>query len=202
MHGFDARTPSLEVVDNPMSKKLAYEENENVLIRLKHAHKLAAQAISEAQTIQKEKYDLDAKPTHLQMGDLVLITHEWLKEGQCKKFGPKYTGPFKIVGFDYPNVELKQLNRNRKRTMTVHLQRVKKFYGNPSLLEKLAQGRMPELNRCGACKLRYAKEDGRMWIGCDGCLEWYHFECQDLKEEPDRQIWYCRRCILKPGMRK
>jgi hypothetical protein len=172
-----------------------FEQNERIASKIRDAHRLAAQAMEMEQQRQRLAFDKGAKLSNLQIGDLVLITNEYLREGQCKKFGPKYRGPYKLAKIDYPNVELKQIKPVRKRTITVHLQRVKKFYGNIHLLQKMEQGRLPELNRCATCKLRYRKQDGDSWIGCDGCLEWFHFRCQDVVEEPDRILWYCRRCV-------
>ena len=71
---------------------------------------------------------------------------------------------------------------------------MKKFYGTPNLLEKLEQGALPEMNKCNTCQARYVPNEEEEWIGCDGCFEWYHFRCQDLTEEPDTQLWYCKDC--------
>ena len=32
-------------------------------------------------------------------------------------------------------------------------------------------------------------------IECDGCLEWFHVACVDLKQIPKAKRWYCRCCF-------
>ncbi|GAB1602317.1 transcription initiation factor TFIID subunit 3-like [Argonauta hians] len=48
---------------------------------------------------------------------------------------------------------------------------------------------------CPACTL---PDDGSAMIGCDGCDEWYHWPCVNIKEPPpEKDPWFCSKCILK-----
>ena len=193
-HGFDARTPTTLVLDNPMTSRISFESNETIVNRLREAYSLAHKELDKVQSRQKTAYDQGVRVNHLRIGDLVLRVNDYWTKGQCKKFNPRYRGPYVIVGIDYPNAELKEVHSGRKRTLVVHLQRIKKFHGQPKLMESLKQGHPPELNRCGWCKVRYIPSSGDSWIGCDGCQQWFHFHCQDLKHEPENLLWYCKKC--------
>ena len=34
-------------------------------------------------------------------------------------------------------------------------------------------------------------------MGCDGCDEWFHFDCIGIKEESvlDFESWFCKNCL-------
>ena len=193
-YGFEARTPASILLEQPPNKSFKFGSNERIMSRMRESFRLAHEALEKEQSRQKRQYDQKAKPTELRVGDLVLRVNDYLMKGQSKKFAPRYRGPYRVASIDYPNVELQHLDASKKRTLTVHLQRVKKFIGHPRLMDHVNQGRLPELNRCGDCGVRYTKGDKSSWVGCDGCLSWYHFRCQDLTEEPQRLLWYCRAC--------
>ena len=42
------------------------------------------------------------------------------------------------------------------------------------------------------CKVCSHELDG-FTIACYGCLEWYHFQCAGLKNNPKRKEWFCRQ---------
>ena len=31
-------------------------------------------------------------------------------------------------------------------------------------------------------------------IGCDQCLKWMHFQCEEIKRTPKEEIYYCQKC--------
>ena len=46
---------------------------------------------------------------------------------------------------------------------------------------------------CPVCGANFADdEENKKWIGCDGCLRWWHFSCLDLTEVP--VDFYCSDC--------
>lgn len=48
---------------------------------------------------------------------------------------------------------------------------------------------------CPGCKL---PDDGSPMIGCDGCDDWYHWPCVNIREEPpSEEQWFCQKCLLK-----
>jgi hypothetical protein len=52
-----------------------------------------------------------------------------------------------------------------------------------------------EQGNCATCKKAYAtdKTKKQRWVACDGCDEWYHFECQNVKKKP-KGTWLCKGC--------
>lgn len=48
---------------------------------------------------------------------------------------------------------------------------------------------------CPGCKL---PDDGSPMIGCDGCDDWYHWPCVNIREEPpSEEQWFCQKCLVK-----
>ena len=54
--------------------------------------------------------------------------------------------------------------------------------------------------RCSVCKQILPNGDSA--IGCDICLEWSHFKCQNISANPTYKYWYCKRCKISTSKRK
>lgn len=52
-----------------------------------------------------------------------------------------------------------------------------------------------------------SKQNGESWecsecdidletrsVGCDSCLNWYHFHCAGIKQQPRSNKWFCKSC--------
>ena len=47
--------------------------------------------------------------------------------------------------------------------------------------------------QCPVCGVNFSDdEEDRQWIGCDGCLRWWHVSCLQLRDIPDD--FYCSDC--------
>ena len=46
--------------------------------------------------------------------------------------------------------------------------------------------------RCSICKKSLENDDST--IGCDICLQWSHFQCQNINMTPSNKYWCCKNC--------
>ena len=97
-------------------------------IKLTEAHKLAHFYIDKAQVRQKRLYDLAVNATNWKVGDVVYKYTPTIPIGLCKKFVPKWSGPFIIQEIDYPNVLLFDTVKQLTILPWVHVNRIKRGY--------------------------------------------------------------------------
>ena len=45
---------------------------------------------------------------------------------------------------------------------------------------------------CPVCGVNFLDDENKHWIGCDGCLHWWHDSCLHLTEIPLE--FYCSNC--------
>lgn len=53
--------------------------------------------------------------------------------------------------------------------------------------------------RCGVCRLATSTSyTVSKWVACDECDQWYHFECEKIKEDlGENDSYFCSRCVNK-----
>jgi hypothetical protein len=64
---------------------------------MQEAHELARQSLQMQQQRQKREYDIHARPSKYEVGDVVLLMNSGRKVGQSKKLAPLWKGPFVVV---------------------------------------------------------------------------------------------------------
>ena len=64
---------------------------------MQEAHELARQSLKMQQQRQKREYDIHARPSKYEVGDVVLLMNSGRKVGQSKKLAPLWKGPFVVV---------------------------------------------------------------------------------------------------------
>ena len=80
---------------------------------------------------------------------------------------------------------------------TVSLHRVRKYFHAKaweSLLTRVEHRKQNPEWYCAVCHHELGSEES---VGCDACLEWYHFKCAGLSHKPKRKVWICRQCHKK-----
>lgn len=83
---------------------------------LQHAHKMAVQLLEKMKMNNKKFFDKSAKPLNVQINDFVLVENQ-----PYEKHKSKYSGPFRIIDIQGPNVILKSKNK----TINIHKDRVR-----------------------------------------------------------------------------
>ena len=78
------------------------------------------------------------------------------------------------------------------RDHNIDVHRIKDYFsksGWKKLLEMIQEKKKNDW-ACSVCSLALDNEQ----VGCDSCLEWYHFSCVGLSKQPKTKKWYCMRC--------
>jgi hypothetical protein len=44
---------------------------------------------------------------------------------------------------------------------------------------------------CGQC---FNEIEEVRSIGCDSCLNWFHYSCGGVKSDPKTKYWFCKKC--------
>ena len=109
----------------PRSHKQHVEE---LLQRLKVAHKIAKSNIDQTKEQNKERYDKNAKEPSYNVEDRVLLKVMHRIQGVSKKLTPKWTGPYYITRLG-PNstFKLRRCSDNVELKPLVHADRLKRF---------------------------------------------------------------------------
>lgn len=102
------------------------------------------------------------------------------------------------IWFDH----LTEVARNRKRGAAKAAEtRLKKKETQPLAVvcqeevcqEECPQDQEEEVYRCGTCGIKES-DSGLFWIACDICDTWYCAACECLHEEPDTEMYVCKKC--------
>ena len=119
------------------------------------------------------------------------------------KLYPEFNFPYRVVGINLPNVDIENVVGPRTQRRTVHVNRLRDFpvpWVIPTR-HSVPDDTQAERHQdwvCRFCKGSYNEDDlthsGRVWIGCDYCLEWMHMRCAGLAEEPTEELWHCPGC--------
>jgi len=95
---------------------------------LQKSKEIAYRNIHLAQETQKEYYKRNGHPRDFQIGEQVWIFTPIVKSGTAKKFAHQWFGPFRIIDrLSQLNFRV-QSNRKSKKTMLVHINRMKKYF--------------------------------------------------------------------------
>ena len=46
----------------------------------------------------------------------------------------------------------------------------------------------------GCHKCEEDLHNGLPSIGCDSCLNWFHWDCEGIKTRPKTKFWFCKKC--------
>ena len=74
----------------------------------------------------------------------------------------------------------------------IHL--VRRYFSNDAwmVLQDLVERKKEQ--DTWSCKSCCHDLEGQSII-CESCLEWFHFHCVGLVQQPKSKNWYCRQCI-------
>jgi hypothetical protein len=93
---------------------------------LQSSYEMAKNNIKVKEECSKEYYDKNVNVPLFSVGDKVLLYDEKVRRGRSLKLSPPWIGPYEIIGVDGVNITLK-LPKNR--TLKVHTDRLKQFFG-------------------------------------------------------------------------
>jgi hypothetical protein len=172
-----------------------------------------ARHIELAQQQYKHYFDRRARRREFFLGDIVTMRkREKIDERRItNKFHPEFERLYRVVDINGPNLKLQSLSGANRPAKSYNMALCKHFGGSvedyTNYENKL---RAHQDERVAASKMDYfcAKCDGSYrsdtesgqeihWIECDLCLEWFHFGCVDLYQEPVHAVWYCPDCIKR-----
>jgi hypothetical protein len=94
--------------------------------RLQSCYETARMTLKTQKERSKEYYDRNVNTPLFSVGDKVLLHDERIRRGRSQKLSPPWMGPCEITDVDDVNITLK-LPRNR--TLRVHANRLKPFFG-------------------------------------------------------------------------
>ncbi len=125
------RDPYLNIEAALMNKDKLREQNVQEYVielsdNLKRAWEFARQNIKRAQKRQKGNYDRKVKQAILYEGCKVWLHSPALTSVSGKKFAMKYSGPYRVVQLNRPNVQISPLTRPNQ-LKWVHINRVKPY---------------------------------------------------------------------------
>lgn len=88
--------------------------------RLQTAHKRANELLQKTKQLIKQTYDKHSNPIKIKINDKILLVDE-----TRHKLDPIYKGPFIITQIIEPNVEILDINSNKRKT--VHKNQIRKY---------------------------------------------------------------------------
>ena len=94
--------------------------------RLQSSYQTARASLNSQKQRSKEYHDRNVNTPLFAIGDKVLLHDEKVRRGRAAKLSPPWIGPYEIIDVDDVNITLK-LPRNR--TLKVHANRLKPFFG-------------------------------------------------------------------------
>jgi hypothetical protein len=94
--------------------------------RLQSSYELAKKNSIAKKDRSKEYHDKNVNITLFTVGDEILLHDEKVRRGRSLKLSPLWTGPYLVMDTDDINITLK-LQKNR--TLKVHTNRLKTFFG-------------------------------------------------------------------------
>ena len=47
---------------------------------------------------------------------------------------------------------------------------------------------------CPKCGRMYS-DSGGLWVCCDGCNQWFHLKCTNIKKRNIPDFYYCENCV-------
>jgi len=94
--------------------------------RLQSSYQLARANLNMQKERSKEYHDRNINTPLFAIGDKVLLHDEKVREGRSAKLSSPWTGPYEIIDIDDVNISLKV---PRNRTLKVHANRLKPFFG-------------------------------------------------------------------------
>jgi len=94
--------------------------------RLQSSYQTARASLNSQKERSKEYHDRNVNTPLFAVGDKVLLHDERVRRGRSAKLSPPWIGPYEVIDIDDVNITLK-LPRNR--TLKVHANRLKPFFG-------------------------------------------------------------------------
>ena len=216
MHGRDPELPGENQINPIMAGAPLPQFITQLLQKLKEAWTQAAKHAFRAQNQYKTQFDKKAKRRIFQVGDLVVMKNreKLSKSRVSNKFHPEFERLFRVIDVTGSDLLLAKVGDATREPKRYNAAIVKHFNGAEEdymCYERRLRGdntNQPGPRRdvdlkCGECSGSYnedlhAQIGGRVqWKECDYCLEWYHFECVGLTDEPAQSIWHCPHCTKR-----
>ena len=123
LFGYDCRTPSEAALLPPASldPTTVADYREQLVLSLSTARALAVDSIKQAQRKYKRLYDRRSAPSHLKVGDWVLVRFPQEEIGKMRKLSRPWHGPYRIVTHKEPDVTVVKVYRPQDTAIRVHL---------------------------------------------------------------------------------
>ena len=79
----------------------------------------------------------------------------------------------------------------RDKNMDINL--IRQFFTTDGFtaVENVCKVKGEQVWKCERCNNELASEQS---VGCESCLNWYHYSCENLKNTPKCKYWYCKAC--------
>lgn len=110
-------------------------------------------------------------------------------------FVEAHSAEMALIGMKLTENHIKDRDRisDAFRDENIDVHRIKQYFSSPGWLKvlELMEEKKDSDWSCVVCSIALDKESQ---VGCDSCLEWYHFSCVGLNKAPKSKKWYCVRC--------
>jgi hypothetical protein len=176
---------------------------------LSQAWKRAAATSLQYQAKYKEYYDRRAKHRPYRVGDLVLMqSRAKLRSQFGNKMHPDFDRLFRVRAVVGPRLKLVPVGSPTEPERWTNMSMVKPFMGSEEgylgyeyRLREIRLGGAVAVDQnmaCRDCGGTYEDDlhstEPVRWIQCDFCLQWQHWTCGGLQDEPVDAVWHCRQC--------
>ena len=160
LYGIDCRTPTEAALLPPhtVEPTEVSDYQEELILSLSSARRLAAEAIRTAQLKYKSSYDRRSRDVNFQMGDWVLVKFPQDETGRLRKLSRPWHGPYRVIDKHDPDITVVKVYTPQDGQIQVHQSRVVRcppelpagfyWYGSrrsspgrpPKWVDKLLQG--------------------------------------------------------------